>query len=82
MFNAKQLAREDALCGKTLGSTEPMFANGDSCICFRRKYILMFSAFPPFQLALTLDVTVDRKHQVEFVPHLAFYRWFFILTVR
>lgn len=84
MFTANQLSREGLLWirkhfGVPLG---PMFANGYSCICCRRKNILTFSAFLCFQLALTLGVTVARKHQVESVPHQAFCPWFFILTVQ
>lgn len=83
MFTTKQLARVDLLWVGNhfwvlLG---PVFANGYSCICWRRKDLSMFSAFLSFQLALTLGVTADRKHQVEFVPHPAFYPWYFTLTV-
>lgn len=82
MFTTKQLTRGGLLWGRKhfWVLLQPMFANGYPCIWCRRKAILM-SAILSFQLALTLGVTVDRKHQVESIPHQAFYPWFFILTV-
>lgn len=85
MFGANQLTSVDLLrVRKHIGfCLDPSLrATVLASICFKTKKWLMALPLFSFQLALILDATVARKHQVESVPHRVFSPCFFTPTVR